>query len=54
MFAKIKEKLLRTAFSYAFSRYDSDGSGQLNKEELTSLLNDTFQLIGYPHKVSWI
>lgn len=54
MFGKIKEKILKKAFSYAFARYDTDGSGYLNREEMASLLNDTFQLIGYPHHVSSI
>lgn len=54
MFGKIKEKILKKAFSYAFERYDVDHSGFLNRDEMASLLNDTFQLIGYPHKVSSI
>ena len=54
MFGKIKEKILMKAFSIAFSRYDTDGSGFLDRKEMASFLNDTFQLLGYPHHVSSI
>ena len=54
MFGKIKEKILMKAFSVAYSRYDTDGSGYLDRKEMASFLNDTFQLLGYPHHVSSI
>jgi len=54
MFAKIKEKLVEKAFGYAFSRYDTDKGGCLDKDELTSLINDVFSLMKVNRQISWI
>lgn len=45
--SKIREKILKKAFDYAFNKYDKDESGMLNRDELASMLNDCFSLIGY-------
>lgn len=54
MFGKVKQFVVDKAFGLAFMRYDRDGSGQLNKDEVTSLINDGFQLLKIPKQVSWI
>lgn len=53
MFAKIKQFLIEKAFNLAFMRYDKDASSTIDKDELASLINDVFQLIKIPRKVSW-
>ena len=45
--SKIREKILKKAFDYAFSRYDKDEAGMLSRDELAGMLNDAFALIGY-------
>lgn len=52
--SKIREKVLKKAFEYAFNRYDKDNSGKLNREELAGMLNDAFQLIGYNREITSI
>lgn len=54
MFGKLKEKLVEKAFGFAFVRYDKDNTGMLDKDEITSLINDVFQLIRIPRQVSWM
>ena len=54
MFGKLKEKLIEKAFGFAFMRYDLDNTGMLNKDEITSLINDVFQLIRIPRQISWV
>lgn len=53
MFAKIKEKLVEKAFGLVFNRYDTDNCGSLDKDELTSMFNDIFQLLKLNKQLSW-
>lgn len=54
MFGKVKQFVVDKAFGFAFMRYDRDNNGCLNKDQLTSMINDAFQLLKVPKQVSWI
>lgn len=54
MFAKVKQFVVDKAFWFAFMRYDRDNNNALNKDELTSMINDGFQLLRIPKQLSWL
>ena len=54
MFAKAKEFVIDKAFGLAFMRYDGNSSGLLDKNQLTSMINDAFMLLKIQRQVSWI
>ena len=54
MFGKVKEFVIDKAFSLAYMRYDQDSSGKLNKSQITSFINDAFQLLKIQRQVSWL
>lgn len=53
MFSFLKEKVLMKAFDLVYMRYDYGNKGALNVNELTSLINDVFQLLRVPKQISY-